>query len=69
MDLSKGRNGGEQKVRRGALAAGIIGLIVGLILFGVAAAIGSGAGFVASATVGGILVVAGVVGAAYGARR
>ncbi len=41
---------------------------MGLILFGVAAALGSGDGYVASLVVGIIVFLAGIAGTAYGAR-
>lgn len=55
-------------MRSGYLGAGIAGLVVGLILFGVAAALGSGDGYVASLVVGIIVFLAGLAGTAYGAR-
>lgn len=55
-------------MRKGALVAGIAGLVLGLILFGVAAAVGSGDGYVASLAVGIVVFLAGIAGTAYGAR-
>ncbi len=55
-------------MRSGYVGAGIAGLVLGLILFGVAAALGSGDGYVASLVVGIIVFLAGIAGTAYGAR-
>ncbi len=58
----------EKNMRKGALGAGIAGLVSGLILFGVAAVVGSGDGYVASLAVGIVVFLAGITGTAYGAR-